>query len=167
MTRVISIILLLIITSTAAALPDDRTQQMHISADSSHFDLKEGVYIYKGNVISTQGSSYLKGDLVTSKTDSNKQLISIIVQSEPGQLAHYHTTPKEGDKPLDAKASTIYYYPNTNKIIFEGHAVVTQGSNTFTGPKFIYNLATQTIITEPLTEPDSGRSHFSLDLDSL
>lgn len=167
MIRVLSLLFFFMLASTAIALPGDRTQQMQISADSSHLDLKKGVYIYTGNVISTQGSSYLKGDIVTSKTDNEKQLISIIAESKHGELAHYHTTPKEGDKPLDAKASTIYYYPRTNKIIFEGHAVVTQGSNTFTGPKFIYNLVTQTIITEPLTEPDGGRSHFLLDLDSL
>ena len=60
--------LLLLLSLPAAlthALPDDRDQPIHITADKALRDEKKGVTIYSGNVQMVQGSLELEADTLT------------------------------------------------------------------------------------------------------
>ena len=60
--------LLLLLTLPAGlvqALPDDRDQPIHISADKALRDEKQGFTVYSGNVQMAQGSMRLEADKLT------------------------------------------------------------------------------------------------------
>jgi lipopolysaccharide export system protein LptA len=50
------------------ALPDDREQPIHISADKALRDEKQGVTIYSGNVQMNQGSMHIEADKRTKSS---------------------------------------------------------------------------------------------------
>ena len=65
-----------------AALPDDRDQPIHITADKAVRDEKRGVTIYSGNVEMRQGSMELDADDLTifhEAEDANKIIARGIV----------------------------------------------------------------------------------------
>ncbi len=47
---------LVLAAPTAAALPEDRNQPIHLEASRGQLDQKTGVSVYEGNVVITQGS---------------------------------------------------------------------------------------------------------------
>ena len=49
----------------AAALPTDREQPIRVQADSAELDDKQGVAVYRGGVVITQGTLKITGDTVT------------------------------------------------------------------------------------------------------
>lgn len=53
------------------ALPSDREQPIRVQADSAELDDKQGVAVYRGDVVVTQGSTKLTGNTVTLKQDKN------------------------------------------------------------------------------------------------
>ena len=167
MIRGCNFILWCLLAPFAFALQNDVHEKLHIHADTSFIDLKTGIYTYQGNVVSTQGSTVLTGDRITTKTDNQKRLLEIIATQKPGTLAHYHTIPNPLDADLDAKAERIYYYPQEHQVILMGQAMVTQGANVYTGPLLRYNTLTRTIITEQPHDKKDERSHFVLDANTL
>lgn len=50
---------------SAWALPSDREQPIRIQADSAELDDKQGVAVYRGDVVITQGTMKVTGDTVT------------------------------------------------------------------------------------------------------
>ncbi|MDL2424869.1 lipopolysaccharide transport periplasmic protein LptA, partial [Pseudomonas sp. BAgro211] len=52
-------------SSAAWALPTDREQPIRVQADSAELDDKQGVAVYRGDVVVTQGSMKLTGNTVT------------------------------------------------------------------------------------------------------
>ena len=52
-------------SAAAWALPTDRTQPIRVQADSAELDDKQGVAVYRGDVVITQGSMKITGNTVT------------------------------------------------------------------------------------------------------
>jgi lipopolysaccharide export system protein LptA len=134
----------------AEALPSDITQSLHISADTSQVNYKTGSNNYQGNVKIDQGSSHLSADRLTTKNNKQHKMDEAIAYGIY-QLAHYWTTPKQGDKLFNAFAQVITLYPQKGLVVLEGDVIVTQGKNSFHGPTLIYNLYDQTV-TAPATK---------------
>ncbi len=147
-------IILLLFPSLGFALVGDDHQTIHIVADSSTFNYKTGNNLYEGNVKVDQGTTHLTADrLTTSNNDKHK--IQEAIAYGIHQLADYSTTPKQGDKPVHAKAKVIRFFPIKSLVQLEGDVIVTQGDNSFHGPFIIYNMKDQ-IVTAPASE--TGRT---------
>lgn len=148
MFRSLKLILLLIVSPCIFALPTDTGKPLQITADSSLFNYKTGVNVYTGNVIVIQGSSHLLADRLITKNNAQHK-IGVATAYGEKKLAEYITTPKEGDKPLDAKADVITFYPPTSTAVLTGHVIVTQGENNFQGPIIVYNIKDQVVNVPP------------------
>ena len=48
-----------LVATSAAALPEDRTQPIHLEASRGQLDQKTGISVYEGNVTISQGSCLL------------------------------------------------------------------------------------------------------------
>ena len=91
-------------SAAAWALPSDRDQPIRIQADSAELDDKQGVAVYRGDVIITQGTLKITGDTVTiTQTASG----DIDVFTSVGNLAYYEQKPAVDKEVVKAYA----YFP--------------------------------------------------------
>ena len=58
-------LLCILVSQFSLALPDDRQQPIHISADNALRDEKKGITIYRGNVVLNQGSLHISANRIT------------------------------------------------------------------------------------------------------
>jgi lipopolysaccharide transport protein LptA len=137
-------ILLMLANTLVCALPDDSSKNMHISADSTLFNYKNGFNTYEGNVSVIQGGTHLTADRMTTQNNDHHKINEAIAYGNQ-KLAHYWTVPQPGDPLFHAQARIIKFYPLTSLVVLQGDVVVTQGNNSFNGPEIIYNIKDQTV----------------------
>lgn len=136
------------------ALPQDRKEKLHITADSTVYNYKQGVNFFLGHVQIDQGTTHITADKLTTKA-GNGHHINEAVAYGVENLAHFWTTPKAGDKEMNALAKIIKFYPLTSNATLQGDVLVTQGENHFQGQLIHYNMNDQTII---VPETKDGRA---------
>lgn len=135
-----------------AQVPDEE-QPVHISANSLDAQEKKGISIYKGNVIVTQGSLTLKGDIITL-THPNNQLQTV---KSTGQPASFKRFSQADQAWLKGKANTIEYDALHKTVLLVGNAQVEQpGKHLIKGPKLFYDMTNQTLQAQG-SEQDKGR----------
>ncbi len=83
--RAIALILLLTGAGWVNALPDDRDQPIHITADQALRDEKKGMTVYSGNVHMSQGSLRISADKITI-FHSTEELDRVIAEGSPATL---------------------------------------------------------------------------------
>ena len=79
-------------SSTSWALPSDRDQPIRVQADSAELDDKQGVAVYRGSVVITQGSLKITGDTVTLTVGDGSKLTTQVVVLGNGQLGFSTST---------------------------------------------------------------------------
>jgi lipopolysaccharide export system protein LptA len=126
----------------ALALPNDRDQPIHIQSDDAQLDDKQGVAVYTGGVIITQGSMKITGNKVTvTRTPSG----DVDVFTAVGNLAYYEQRPA-ADKPIvQAYGVTIQYFASQNRIVLVDKAKVINDGNTSEGEKIVYDTVRQVV----------------------
>ncbi|MBF7142830.1 MULTISPECIES: lipopolysaccharide transport periplasmic protein LptA [Pseudomonas] len=126
----------------ALALPNDRDQPIHIQSDDAQLDDKQGVAVYTGGVIITQGSMKITGNKVTvTRTPSG----DVDVFTAVGNLAYYEQKPAV-DKPIvQAYGVTIQYFASQNRIVLIDKAKVINDGNTSEGEKIVYDTVRQVV----------------------
>jgi len=149
--RLKAILLILFVSFSAWALPEDQQQLIHITADSSQFNYKSGQNSYEGNVTIDQGTTHLIADRVTTQNNAHHKIAEAIAYGIKKQ-AVYTTKLKQNDPLFEAKADIIKYYPPQSTIILQGNASAIQGENSFHGPLIIYNIKDQLVTTPPSAE---------------
>ena len=133
-------------------LPDEE-QPVHISANSLDAQEKKGISIYKGNVIVTQGSLTLKGDVITVM-HPNSQLQTVKSAGQPASFKRFSQTDQAW---LKGKANLIEYDALNKTVLLVGDAQVEQpGQHLIKGPKLFYDMANQTLKAQS-TEQEKGR----------
>lgn len=119
------------------ALPEDRSQPIHISADSASINEKTGVTVYSGQVEIVQGSMKIRGDRVelyrTADGDVNR-IVSV------GKPAEFEQQPKHSDPVTHAYGLRMEYRIKAQQITIDEQAKVEQGQDTFTGERIVYNM---------------------------
>ena len=140
-------ILLLLMSGAAAltqALPDDRDQPIHITADKALRDEKKGVTIYSGNVQLVQGSMELEADKLTifhTSEDANE----IIAEGRPAKMRQQ----PEVDKGIvNAHAETIHYFRTEDRVHLQTNARIEQDGAVVAGDSIEYLIAKQLITAE-------------------
>ena len=122
------------------AYESDAKKPVFLESDSAKWDEESQKSTYRGNVIVTQGSMLLTGDLliVTSKNDKiNKMVIT-------GEKATYKQKTRSG-KIINGEAKKIEHFVDQAKIIFLNKAVLTQSNNIVKSNKIIYKTDTENI----------------------
>ncbi|GAC1036292.1 lipopolysaccharide transport periplasmic protein LptA [Pseudomonas oryzihabitans] len=129
-------------SAAAWALPTDRTQPIRVQADSAELDDKQGVAVYRGDVVITQGSMKITGNTVTLTQDNQG---NIKVATSVGKPAYYEQKPSADKDLVKAYALTIQYFAQENRIILIDQAKVIQQGNTFEGEKIVYDTQRQIV----------------------
>lgn len=138
----LALLLLLITGPQAVALESDSQQPVYLDADTAELDNASGKSVYRGNVVLTQGSLEITGDVMTLYTE-NGELVRAEITGEP---ATYKQTPEEGEPDVTARAPRMEYHaggPNHIRL-FEGGRLQ-QGDNVFTGRNILYDTITEVV----------------------
>ncbi len=134
------------------ATPDEE-QPVHITADSLDAQEKKGISIYKGNVIVTQGSLTLKGDVITVM-HPNSELKSVKSVGTPANFKRFSHIDQAWSK---GKASSIEYDAIHKTVLLIGDAEVEQpGEHLIKGPRLFYDMTNQTLKAQA-TANEKGR----------
>lgn len=144
MRRLLSLNLLIVTLLTfgqAAALPEDWEQEATILANSAEFDRKDGVIIYTGQVVLTQGTLRIESDRLVVHTKDQK-LEKAIAQGRP---ARYQQQIQAGDALTHAEALTIEYLALDLQAVLIGQAKLSQEGNEMTGERIHYDMTKEVI----------------------
>src|SRR3989338_8538663 len=126
----------------AWALPSDPEQPIRIQADSAELDDKQGVAVYRGDVVITQGTLKITGDTVTITQDKNGE---IEVFTSVGKPSYYEQKPSANKQIVKAYGLTIHYFAANERIVLIDQAKVIQEGNTFEGEKIVYDTQRQIV----------------------
>ncbi|MFV3367826.1 lipopolysaccharide transport periplasmic protein LptA [Pseudomonas sp. NY15435] len=126
----------------AWALPTDREQPIRVQADSAELDDKQGVAVYRGDVVVTQGSMKLTGNTVTLKQNKDGE---IEVVTSVGKPAYFEQKPAPDKQITQAYGLTIQYFVTQNRVVLIDQAKVIQEGNTFEGEKIVYDTQRQIV----------------------
>lgn len=129
-------------SSAAWALPTDREQPIRVQADSAELDDKQGVAVYRGDVVVTQGSMKLTGNTVTLKQNKDGE---IEVVTSVGKPAYFEQKPAPDKQITQAYGLTIQYFVSQNRVVLIDQAKVIQEGNTFEGEKIVYDTQRQIV----------------------
>ncbi|WP_281646649.1 lipopolysaccharide transport periplasmic protein LptA [Parendozoicomonas sp. Alg238-R29] len=143
-------------TTPSWALNSDREKPIHITSDNADIDDAKGIAIYRGDVVMTQGSTKLTGDIITIYSQNRE--IKRVVSEGDKDLAYYEEE-QEGDKGLlKAWGITIDYNMGTDKIKLIEKARLIQKGDTFIGDQINYDQLKQLVnATGGTTKKSGGR----------
>lgn len=142
----LSALILTALSLNVLALDTDRQQPIKVQANSATISKASGTSTYNGNVIVQQGSMRISTDKLTVNTSEGK-LKSMVANGKPVKFQQRTTG---GNKDVSAVANKMIYHADTNIIVFENNASLTQGSNKFASNRITYNIAKETV--------DAGKS---------
>lgn len=144
------------LSQRALALPDDRNQPVHISADSA---LQENNTVtYRGNVIVVQGSLRVEADSVVVHHLTGK--VQKIVAT--GNPAHFQQQPEATGGMIKATAATLVYYQSENRFELLQDALVERDGSSVKGNRIEYLPTTQTVRAQGTANNQSGRVEMVL-----
>lgn len=135
--------LLFLLPALAMALPSDREQPIEIESNSADIDNKKGVSIYRGDVVMTQGSTRITGDVVTVYTEN--QEVQKIVAEGFKKRAYYEEQQPDAQGTLQAWGHTIDYKISDEKIYLIKQAQLVQKGDSFKGELIDYDLVQQKV----------------------
>ncbi|MBO9494592.1 lipopolysaccharide transport periplasmic protein LptA [Thalassotalea sp. G20_0] len=147
---------LLFVPFMAMALPADRQQPIQIDSDTADIDNKKGVSVYRGDVVMTQGTTRITGDVITIYT-RDRELTRVIAQGNKARAYYEELQPGEQGI-VQAWGNTIRYDVDSDQIELIKNAQLSQKGDTFTGEKIDYNLTLQTVNAKGTpNQGDNGR----------
>lgn len=133
----------LLLPTLAMALPSDREMPIEIESDSADIDNKKGVSVYRGDVVMTQGSTRITGDVVTVYTEN--QEVQKIVAEGINKRAYYEEEQPDAQGTLQAWGHTIDYKVLDEKIHLIRQAQLVQKGDSFKGERIDYDLKQQKV----------------------
>lgn len=139
-------LLLGVISLNAFALDSDRQQPIKVQANSATISKITGTSTYKGDVVVQQGTMRISTDVLIVNTSEGK-LKSMVANGKPVRFQQQATDTK---KNISAVANRMTYHADTNIVVFENNASLTQGPNKFASNRITYNIAKETV--------DAGKS---------
>lgn len=139
----------------AVALQSDREQPIRIEADSVQIDDLNGVSVYRGNVVYTQGTLRLEADIVHLYHDEHRQIDRIEALGEPVRFRQR----LEGDEEdMRAQARRMEYFAQPERLVLEREAWIWRRDAEFTGDYISYDAGQDLISAQK--DAGSGRVHI-------
>lgn len=130
------------------ALPTDKEQIMHVTADSADLSQLHHKGVYTGNVVFVQGTTNLHATKAITEGNLKNELTLAIANGTNGKQAHYWTQTDPNKPPFHAYADTIKYYPLKHTIELIGNARIEQGPNSLSAAKIIYDTQEQHVVSQ-------------------
>ncbi|MGI9275017.1 MAG: lipopolysaccharide transport periplasmic protein LptA [Endozoicomonas sp.] len=135
--------LFFLLPTLALALPSDRDKPIEIESNTADIDNKKGVSVYRGDVVMTQGTTRITGDVIT--VYSKNQEVQKIVAEGFKKRAYYEEQQPDADGTVQAWGHTIDYRVAGDQIKLLRQAQLTQKGDTFKGEQIDYNIKNQTV----------------------
>jgi lipopolysaccharide export system protein LptA len=141
----ISALLLLLVSTSCLAAPNDTRQPIYISSDTQSLNMKENIVTFTGNVVLKQGTVNIHANkvVVTRPGKSSKQEI---IQAY-GQPATFHQILDNG-KPINGEASTMKYDTSSEFLTMTSNAQLIQEGSKIKGNIITYNIQQQKLMAE-------------------
>ena len=140
------------------ALSTDREQDMRVEADNAELDGIEGISVYRGNVVVTQGSMRITGHTLTVHFSDGGDMELAVMNGSP---ATYRQLPDGAEDYDEARARKMEYYPHRDSVILIDRAwVKNPDGSTMTGNRIEYDTALSRVKVQgraaPATAGGSG-----------
>jgi lipopolysaccharide export system protein LptA len=126
---------------SALALSTDKDQPINIEADSLEINDKQGITVYKGNVVITQGTVRLDAHTVTVHSP-DQGARKMVAQGNP---ARFKQRPDDKDVDTRAEAGRIEYFSEEDKLILLENAHIWQGGDEFSSNRIEFNTKNDTV----------------------
>jgi lipopolysaccharide export system protein LptA len=144
----------LLLSQLAGALPDDRDQPIHITADTAVRDEKQGVTVYSGNVHMIQGSLDIVADTITIYHET-AEADKIVAEGKPATMKQ---RPAVDEPMVHARAEIIEYYKIEDRVHLQRNAHITRDDgSSVTGDSIDYYIADELVKADSERSPDSKR----------
>jgi lipopolysaccharide export system protein LptA len=144
--QVLSLLFGLFLTSSVCALSTDKDQPIEIEADTADLDDEKGISIYRGNVVTIQGSVRMTGDIMT-------------VYFTDGEL---DTLIMDGSEIYDeAEALRMEYYELKSLVILIDKASFKQEGLSFSGNRIEYDTEHSKVKARGSIKQQSGAGDSS------
>jgi lipopolysaccharide export system protein LptA len=127
------------------ALQDDNDQPIHIVADKALRDEKQGITIYSGNVVMTQGSMKLEGATVTIYHTQDNNVEKAVAEGNPAKMQQQ---PDPEKAIVYGHGKVVTYYGPESKVHLQTDAYIDQDGAVVTGNSIDYLLDDQVITAE-------------------
>ena len=134
--KTVFMLLLLGFGEFGVALESDKDQPIEIEADTGELDDVKNISIYRGNVITTQGTIYMTGDKMTVYYTEDDEMDYMIMEGRP---ATYRQLPDDSSVYDYSEALTMEYYEQKEYVILIEEALVTQEGLRFSGDRIEYD----------------------------
>jgi lipopolysaccharide export system protein LptA len=135
-------LLLLSLTGTLHATP------IHIEANFASVNAGTHQHRFQEKVHIDETHQHLRAAWLEVTTDAHHQLTSAVARGDRHTRVHLWSTEKSPT--LHAYADEVQYFPQIHQVIFIGHAHLSQGKNSFSAPKIVYDTLTQHVESEGL-----------------
>ena len=139
--KYISSVLMIFYSSLVLSIDSDKDKPIFLESDSAKWDENSQKSTYRGNVVVTQGTMLLTGDLLVV-TSKNNEINNMIIT---GEKSTYKQKTQSG-KIVNGEAYEIQYFVENSEIVFLNDAVLTQAKNVVKSNKIIYLTDTENII---------------------
>jgi lipopolysaccharide export system protein LptA len=149
------------------ALPSDEKEKLYISAASAQVNRTTGIGVYEGDVKIDRGTTHIIAEKLTTYNNKQNQFTKAVLAGKGDKLAEYNTVPELNKPVLTAKANIIEYYPQKHYVILMGNAIVTQGTNSITGPHLEYDTEKQIMVSKNNDKATDNRTHIVIQPDEL
>lgn len=136
-----SLLLALILSGIAHALPSDSEQEISIASDQASLSKQQGELIYTGNVELIQGSLVIQADKVTL-IKNNQGMQKLIAKGNP---ARYQQVLSENEDKTHAYGDTIIYNVINDELTLLKNAGLEKQGNVFAGEKIVYLIKEQRV----------------------
>lgn len=153
--RSLSLLFGLFLTGSGWALSTDKDQSIEIEADSAELDDEKGITIYRGNVVTTQGSVRMTGDIMTVYF-TDDELDTLIMEGKP---ATYRQLPDGSEVYDEAEALRMEYYELKSLVILIDKASFKQESLSFSGNRIEYDTEHSKVKARGSIKQKSGTSN--------
>lgn len=137
-----AMILGLTLPATAIALPEDRTQQVEITANNARFDERAGEAVYRGNVLVKQGTMEVRGDSLILNVDDKGALTTARTLGKPARFQQ-KVDPNKGL--VKGEANEVIFDNRNSSVTLLGNAILRQDSASFSGPRIVYSTTRKQI----------------------
>jgi lipopolysaccharide export system protein LptA len=148
--------LLLVISSTAQSLPDDRKQAINLSSDRAIYENNQGVYV--GNVSMSQGSLKIRADKLTI-IESDRKVEKVVAEGSP---AYFEQQPRAEEGVVIASAQRIEYSLAQEEILLEKNASITHQGSKISGDRVVYSGRKQMVVADGGTTEKENRVKMTL-----
>ena len=142
----------LFLTGGAWALSTDKDQPIEIEADTADLDDEKGISIYRGNVVTTQGSVRMTGDIMTVYF-TNDELDTLIMEGNP---ATYRQLPDDSEVYDEAEALRMEYYELKSLVILINKASFKQEGLSFSGNRIEYDTENSKVKAKSSVKQQNG-----------